>query len=175
MSLYCTWWSSLTVLWGCWGTWTLWLSLTFCTYIYPFSPFLKVNPEVFTVGISRTCFFAPTSPFLHAVIINASSLDSRKSPVGCGLVIDMKLRPATNKRGDLWGSTQWQRSSVKPRPMRGEFCDVLPNQSGPNAGGLGLVGWHRRTSGSGLRYVFSIGWSLHPVASLRGEGGGSFL
>lgn len=38
--------------------------------------------------------------------------------------------------------------------MRGEFCAVLSNQSGSNAGGLGLVGWHRRTSGSGLRYVF---------------------
>lgn len=39
-------------------------------------------------------------------------------------------------------------------PMREEFCGVLSNQSGPNAGGLGLVGWHRRTSGSGVRYVF---------------------
>lgn len=38
--------------------------------------------------------------------------------------------------------------------MREEFCGVLSNQSGSNAGGLGLVGWHRRTSGSGRRYVF---------------------
>lgn len=38
--------------------------------------------------------------------------------------------------------------------MREAFCDVLSNQSGSNAGGMGLVGWHRRTSGSGVRYVF---------------------
>lgn len=38
--------------------------------------------------------------------------------------------------------------------MGEEFCDVLSNQSGSNAGGMGLVGWHRRTNGSGLRYVF---------------------
>lgn len=39
-------------------------------------------------------------------------------------------------------------------PMRGEFCTVLSNHNVSNTGGLGLVGWHRRTSGSVLRYVF---------------------
>lgn len=38
--------------------------------------------------------------------------------------------------------------------MREEFCDVLSNQSGSNAGGMDLMGWHRRTVGSGLRYIF---------------------
>lgn len=49
---------------------------------------------------------------------------------------------------------QQERRALGFCPIGEEFCDVLSNQSGPNAGGMGLVGWHRRTSGSGLRYVF---------------------
>lgn len=53
--------------------------------------------------------------------------------------------------------------------MGEEFCDAPANQVRRNAGGLGLVGWHRRTSGSGRRYIFSVsgGVYIHPVASLR--------
>lgn len=49
--------------------------------------------------------------------------------------------------------------------------DASANQRRRNADGLGLVGWHRRTSGSGLRYIFSVsgGVYIHPVASLRGK------
>lgn len=49
---------------------------------------------------------------------------------------------------------QQEKRSLGFCPMGEEFCDVLSNQSGSNAGGMGLAGWHRRTNGSGLRYVF---------------------
>lgn len=49
---------------------------------------------------------------------------------------------------------QQERRSQRFCPMKREFCDVLSNQSGSKAGGMGLVGWHRRTNGSGPRYVF---------------------
>ncbi|XP_020491879.2 jupiter microtubule associated homolog 1 [Labrus bergylta] len=60
--------------------------------------------------------------------------------------------------------------------MREQFCDTLSNQRGPNAGGMGLVGWHRRTSGSGLRYVFQCRVESASCRISAGEeGGGLFL
>lgn len=55
--------------------------------------------------------------------------------------------------------------------MGEEFSYVSANQVKRNAGGPGLVGWHRRTSGSGRRYIFSVsgGVYIHPVASLRAK------
>ncbi|XP_032394353.1 jupiter microtubule associated homolog 1 [Etheostoma spectabile] len=40
---------------------------------------------------------------------------------------------------------------------------------------MGLVGWHRRTHGSGLRYVQSVSGGVFIPSELCGEGGGLFL
>lgn len=56
-------------------------------------------------------------------------------------------------------------------PMREEFYDVLSNQNGSRAGGMGFVGWHRRTSGSGLRYVFQCRVESASCRISAGEGG----
>lgn len=72
---------------------------------------------------------------------------------------------------------QRDRSALRLWPIREEFCDAPANQVRRNAGGLGLVGWHRRTSGSGRRYIFSVsgGVYIHPVASLRAKRNARFF
>lgn len=52
--------------------------------------------------------------------------------------------------------------------MREGFCAAVSNQSGSSAGGLGLVGWHRRTSGSGSSYVFPVSGGVSVQSHLCG-------
>lgn len=68
-------------------------------------------------------------------------------------------KPATNKRGDRWDSVQWERSSVMFYPIR----------AGRTL--LGWVLWAGTAEPADLVRVmlFSVGWSLHPIAALRGR------
>lgn len=56
---------------------------------------------------------------------------------------------------DHWHEAQTCHQQVRTFcPMGEKFRDFLANQSGRNASRLGLMGWHRRTSGSALCCIF---------------------
>lgn len=102
--------------------------------------------------VCRFCFFVfwggvlYLQGILQILAINSNRLNSRQTPSGMWTLTEHGHEAETCHQQERWALWFY--------PIGEEFCNVLSNQSGSNAGGMGLMGWHRRTNGSGLRYVF---------------------